>query len=105
MFKHILNKCEQLVRKLCYVRFILLNLPIYRAKLVNNPPAQFTQNYYSCYPLPLPSFQTAVGIASGNTALSLPVLVFMLLPIIYFFMLKLKQVLVILLCLFVSLRA
>ena len=60
--------------------------------MVNNPPAQFTQNYYSCYPLSLPSFQTAVGIASGNTTLSLPVLVFMVLPIIYFFMLKLNQV-------------
>lgn len=60
--------------------------------MVNNPPAQFTQNYYSCYPKSLPSFQTAVGIASGNTTLSLPVLVFMVLPIIYFFMLKLNQV-------------
>ena len=60
--------------------------------MVNVPPAQFTQNYYSCYPQSLTSFQSAVGIASGNTALSLPVLVFMVLPIIYFFMLKLKQV-------------
>jgi hypothetical protein len=59
---------------------------------VENPPTAFQQNYYSCYPDKLSTLQVSVGVASGNTSLTLPLLVFLLLPLIYYILALLKQV-------------
>ncbi len=62
------------------------------AKLVENPPVQFTQIYYECYQPTTSAFITAVGVASGNTQIFIPFFVFGLLPFLYFLLVAIRQV-------------
>jgi hypothetical protein len=61
-------------------------------KLVNNPPVQFTQTYYECYQSSGPAFVTAVGVASGNVQIFVPIVMFGLLPFLYFVLVAVRQV-------------
>ena len=53
---------------------------------------QLTQDYYECYPSTYNAFLDAVGIASGNTSLAVPIIVFLLLPLLYFLLVAINQV-------------
>jgi hypothetical protein len=48
-----------------------------------NPPAQFTQNYYECVMDTTDALMNAAGIAQGNVATVLPLLVIFTLPLMY----------------------
>jgi len=60
--------------------------------LVQEPPTKFYENYYTCYPNSLTTLQTAAGVAQGNTAIVLPFVVFLLLPLVYFILFQLQQI-------------
>jgi len=59
---------------------------------VDNPPTKFFEDYYTCKPDSLTTLQTAAGVASGNTSLTLPYAVFLFLPLVYYILLQLQQV-------------
>lgn len=55
-------------------------------------PAQLTQNYYDCYPTASSAFFNALGIASGNTQLVVPLTVLATIPLIYLFLVLIRRV-------------
>lgn len=60
--------------------------------MVVNTPAQLTQPYYECYPSADAAFFNALGIASGNTQLAVPLAVLGTIPLLYLLLLLLGQV-------------
>jgi len=60
-------------------------------KLVQSPPVQLTENYYECYSDSFTAFINALGIASGNTQLAVPLTVIFLLPLVYFLLIAMNQ--------------
>ena len=65
---------------------------MYRNRLVSTAPAQLTQDYYDCYPTASNAFFNALGIASGNTQLVVPLTVLVTIPLIYLFLVLIQQV-------------
>lgn len=63
-----------------------------RNRLVSTAPAQLTQDYYDCYPTASNAFFNALGIASGNTQLVVPLTVLVTIPLIYLFLVLIQQV-------------
>eukprot|EP00981_Chlorochromonas_danica_P008198 scaffold2062_cov181-Ochromonas_danica.AAC.2 len=61
-------------------------------KLVESPPVQFTQTYYECYDSESSAMFNALGVASGNTQLFVPLAVFLLLPLLYCSLVVIRQV-------------
>jgi hypothetical protein len=58
--------------------------------VVLQAPTQLTQDYFECYEGDFSAFFDAVGIASGNTSLAVPVLSCILLPLLYVFLILVK---------------
>lgn len=71
---------------------LILILMVVRNNMVVNTPAQLTQPYYECYPSPDAAFFNALGIASGNTQLAVPLAVLGTIPLLYLLLLLLGQV-------------
>jgi TRAP-type C4-dicarboxylate transport system permease small subunit len=63
----------------------------YYDNLVNTPPVVLVENYYECYQDVFTAFMDALGIASGNTQLAVPITVVFLLPMVYFILVAIKQ--------------
>jgi len=61
-------------------------------KLAASPPAALTQDYYKCTAGVYSSVFNAVGIASGNVATVIPIVVLLVLPFFYFFLQAIGQV-------------
>jgi hypothetical protein len=61
-------------------------------KLVETPPVQFTQIYYECYQDSTSAFITALGVASGNVQIFIPISVFLILPFLYCILVAIRQV-------------
>lgn len=59
---------------------------------MDNPPVQFTQTYFECYDTASSAMLNALGVASGNTQLFIPFAVFMILPLLYFSLVIIRQV-------------
>lgn len=57
-----------------------------RSQLAQTSPVQLTQSYFKCYPTSSSAFFNALGIASGNTQLAVPLIVVLLLPMLYGFL-------------------
>jgi outer membrane biosynthesis protein TonB len=62
-----------------------------RNNLAENTPTQLTQDYYECYPDQFSAFLNAIGIASGNTQLAVPLTVCFLLPLVYLVLVIMRQ--------------
>jgi hypothetical protein len=62
-----------------------------RNNLAVNTPTQLTQDYYECYPDQFSAFLNAIGIASGNTQLAVPLTVCFLLPLVYLVLVAMRQ--------------
>jgi hypothetical protein len=60
--------------------------------LASTHPAQLSQEYYKCTQGVYSSMFNAVGIASGNVATVIPIVVVMILPMFYFFLRVIGQV-------------
>jgi hypothetical protein len=79
------------------LRFYTLNFEssnssyYFRDKIVQKPPTKFYEDYYTCKPNALITLQTAAGVASGNSSLALPFVVFLLMPFIYLILRQLRQ--------------
>lgn len=65
---------------------------IIRIKVLDTAPAQLTQNYYECYQNSDSAFFNALGIASGNTQLAVPLAVLALLPVLYILLVAVRKV-------------
>jgi hypothetical protein len=61
-------------------------------QLVVVPPVQFTQLYYECYDQTRAAIVSALGIASGNAQIFLPILMFLILPFLYLILLVIHEV-------------
>eukprot|EP00981_Chlorochromonas_danica_P004840 scaffold967_cov173-Ochromonas_danica.AAC.51 len=61
-------------------------------KLSSVSPVQLTQSYFKCYPTAESAFINAVGIATGNTQLAVPLIVLLLLPLLYGFLTLINHV-------------
>ena len=57
----------------------------YFKKLVNNPPETLTERYYECRTPLSDAVLDSIGIANGNTAVYVPIMVSILLPLVYYF--------------------
>jgi hypothetical protein len=51
--------------------------------MINSPPTPIVETYYDCVMTPYDSMMNAAGVASGNVSLIVPILVFMVLPLMY----------------------
>lgn len=55
--------------------------------LENNPPIELVEKYYSCSQKPVDAAFNAVGIATGNTSIMVPIACIICLPILYVYLL------------------
>lgn len=60
--------------------------------MVQNTPTALTQSYYDCYQSPESALFSALGIASGNTSLAVPIVVMAILPLLYLLLVAIRQV-------------
>lgn len=60
--------------------------PIFRNNLAGHAPVDLVQEYFACKATVYDALFNSVGIASGNTATFVPILMLFLLPLIYIYL-------------------
>ena len=50
---------------------------------MDTPPVKFYQDFYTCKPDPLTTAQAALGVASGNLSVTVPIVLAILLPLVF----------------------